>query len=139
MTIETSDSQQIVQAITLGAKTQLGGVVVTASTTTFARGNRVACVGDIVRYPDGHEEHIVSGAGEAMAYLGRPYAIIGSQTASGDTIIESPTSNLCIHVAEAKKGKGFLVPGFLCPPAADLLEAIEIGHKAMVSKLLEQQ
>ncbi|MEF9673785.1 hypothetical protein QNM99_22885 [Pseudomonas sp. PCH446] len=38
--------------------------------------HRIACVGDLVRYPDGKESEIVSGAGIAAAFDGRPLAIV---------------------------------------------------------------
>ena len=74
---------------TLGSKTRLGGEVATASTGMEMDGHRIACVGDVVRYPDGTESRIVSGAGAALAYKGRPMAIVGSATDNGDTIISS--------------------------------------------------
>lgn len=74
---------------TLGAKTRQGGEVATACTDMQIDGHRVACVGDTVRYPDGSESKIVSGAGFALAYKDLPVAIVGSATDNGDTIISS--------------------------------------------------
>ena len=53
---------------TLGSKTRLGGEVATASTGMVMDGHRIACVGDLVRYPDGSESKIVSGAGFALTF-----------------------------------------------------------------------
>ncbi|MYN18185.1 hypothetical protein GTP81_15640 [Rugamonas sp. FT107W] len=55
---------------TLGAKTRQGGDVLTASTDMEMDVHRVACVGDLVRYPDGTESKIASGAGAAVIYDG---------------------------------------------------------------------
>ena len=74
---------------TEGSKTERGGVVVNASTGIVIEGHRVARVGDTVRYADGSESKIVSGAGFAAAYKRQPIAIVGSATDNGDTIISS--------------------------------------------------
>jgi uncharacterized Zn-binding protein involved in type VI secretion len=80
-------------AVTIGSRTQRGGEVVTASTEIEVivgdKRLRVACVGDIVRYPDGSESTISSGAGVAVCYKGRPIAVVGSDLANGDVITES--------------------------------------------------
>lgn len=101
---------------TLGSKTRQGGEVVTASTGTVVHGHRIACVGDIVRYPDGTESRIVSGAGVAMAYKGRPAAIVGSATENGDTIVSSLQSSAQIREYADHPGiPGLLQPGFVIP------------------------
>ena len=75
--------------VTFGAKTRQGGAVATACTGIETDGHRVACVGDTVRYPDGNESEIVSGAGFALAYKDLPEAIGSSTSDNGDTIISS--------------------------------------------------
>src|SRR4051794_23774597 len=79
---------------TLGAKTERGGEVVTASTGIEIQEHRIACVGDIVRYSDGSESKIVSGAGSAHVYDDKPVAIIGSHLENGDTITTSLQSGV---------------------------------------------
>lgn len=74
---------------TLGATTARGGTVASASTGICIEGHRIACVGDVVRYPDGSESKIVSGAGVAMMFEGKPIAIVCSATDNGDTIVRS--------------------------------------------------
>jgi uncharacterized Zn-binding protein involved in type VI secretion len=101
---------------TLGAQTRKGGTVVSASTHMEMDGHRIACVGDIVRYFDGQESKIVSGAGCALAYENRPVAIVGSATDNGDTIINSLQSSAKIHeFADGDGIAGFLQPGYLAP------------------------
>lgn len=98
---------------TLGAKTRLGGEVVTASTTIEIKEHQIACVGDLVRYPDGTQSTIVSGAGIALSYKDRPVAIVGSATDNGDTIINSLQSSLQIREYADDDGiPGLLQPGY---------------------------
>ena len=52
---------------TIGSRTRRGGEVVLAQGEP-ADDFRIACVGDRVRYPDGSESVIVSGAGHASTY-----------------------------------------------------------------------
>lgn len=68
---------------TLGSATRLGGEIATASSSMHVKGHRIACVGDIVRYQDGSESRIVSGAGAALTCKGHPMAIVGSTTTIG--------------------------------------------------------
>lgn len=101
---------------TLGAKTKQGGEVATASTGMEISGHRIACVGDVVRYPDGTESKIVSGAGAALAYKGQPMAIVGSATDNGDTIITSLQSSAQIREYADDAGiPGLLQPGYVAP------------------------
>jgi uncharacterized Zn-binding protein involved in type VI secretion len=99
---------------TLGAKTSQGGEVVTASTDMEMDGIRIACVGDTVRYPDGRESEIVSGAGAALTFMDRPVAIVGSATEDGDIIISSLQNGAQIHEYADDDGiPGLLQPGYL--------------------------
>ncbi len=86
-----------------------GGEIITASTGIEIDDLRIACVGDRVRYPDGTESEIVSGAGFAMSYKGLPIAIVGSATDNGDVVISS-LQNLA-QVVEYADGDG--IPGLL--------------------------
>lgn len=96
---------------TWGSKTRMGGEIVTASTGITIHEHRVACVGDWVRYSDGTETEIVSGAGFAVAFKGRPIAIVGSTTDNGDTVTRSLQSDVLI--TEYADGEG--IPGLLQP------------------------
>lgn len=101
---------------TLGSKTRLGGEVATASTGMEMDGHRIACVGDVVRYPDGTESQIVSGAGAALAYKGRPMAIVGSATDNGDTIVSSLQSAAQIREYADDDGiPSLLQPNYVAP------------------------
>lgn len=101
---------------TLGAQTRLGGEVVTASSDMVMDGHRIACVGDVVRYPDGAESEIVSGAGAALAHGDRPVAIVGSATNNGDTITISLQSSAQIREYADDDGiPGLLQRGYMAP------------------------
>lgn len=101
---------------TLGAKTQQGGEVVTASTDMQMDGHRIACVGDVVRYPDGVESRIISGAGAALFYKDRPVAIVGSTTDNGDIITSSLQSSAQIREYADDDGiPGLLQPAYTAP------------------------
>ena len=99
---------------TVGSRTRLGGEVVTGCAGVEIDDLRVACVGDTVRYPDGSESKIVSGAGYAyMVGLDHaPVAIVGSATDNGDTITESTQHACQIALYEDDEIPGFLEAGW---------------------------
>lgn len=115
--IEVQQSTRPVKALydyaTLGSKTRMGGEIVTASTCIEIHDLRIACVGDRVRYPDGKESEIVSGAGFAATYKGLPIAIVGSATDTGDTVISS-LQNMAqvVEYADDDDIPGLLQPGY---------------------------
>lgn len=70
---------------TESSTTGLGGQI-NATSNLCTVGGRVALVGDRVRYPDGSEARIISGAGDAMRHKDRAIALVGSALDNGDTI-----------------------------------------------------
>lgn len=101
----------------LGATTLRGGKVATASTEFETDGHRIACVGDIVRYPDGRESEIISGAGAAFIHNDRPVVIVGSTTDNGDIIVSSLQSSAQIYeYADVEGIAGLLKAGYVVPP-----------------------
>lgn len=68
---------------TEGSSTARGGKVI-GTAEYFIANERVALVGDVVRYPDGSEAKIISGAGIASVIHGRPAALVGSPLDNGD-------------------------------------------------------
>ena len=101
---------------TLGSRTGRGGQVVDADGNTDQF--RVACVGDRVRYPDGSESVITSGAGYASTFADRPIALVGSHVANGDRIVARAQSIGEIIVVEGEPVPGLLEPGYLPPRLA---------------------
>jgi uncharacterized Zn-binding protein involved in type VI secretion len=99
---------------TIGSRTRRGGQVVLAS-NELADNYRVACVGDRVRYPDGSESVIVSGAGHASTFADRPIALVGSHVANGDRIVARAQSIGEIVVLEGEPVPGLLEPGYVPP------------------------
>jgi uncharacterized Zn-binding protein involved in type VI secretion len=101
---------------TIGSRTRRGGQVVHADghTDDF----RVACVGDRVRYPDGSESVITSGAGHASTFADRPIALVGSHIANGDRIVTRAQSIGEIIVVEGEPVSGLLEPGYQPPRLA---------------------
>jgi uncharacterized Zn-binding protein involved in type VI secretion len=102
---------------TIGSRTSRGGQVVLASNDQVADDYRIACVGDRVRYPDGSESVITSGAGHASTFANRPIALVGSHVANGDRIVTRAQSIGEIVVLEGEPVPGLLEPGYL-PPLA---------------------
>lgn len=97
----------------LGAATERGGVVTTASASARFLDRAFACVGDVVTYADGSTATIVSGAGAASHYLDRPHALIGSHLDNGDRIASNPIE-VGMHIREfaAEPIAGLLQPGY---------------------------
>ncbi len=100
---------------TIGSRTDRGGEVVLASHDPLADDFRIACVGDRVRYPDGSESMIVSGAGHASTFADRPIALVGSHVANGDRIVARAQSMGEIVVYEGDAIPGLLEPGYGLP------------------------
>ena len=103
---------------TIGSRTRRGGEVVLAGQGEPADDYRIACVGDRVRYPDGSESVIVSGAGHASTYANRPIALVGSHIANGDRIVARAQSIGEIVVVEGEPIPGLLEPGYAPPSVA---------------------
>jgi uncharacterized Zn-binding protein involved in type VI secretion len=104
---------------TIGSRTSRGGRVVLASDEQCADDYRIACVGDRVRYPDGSESMIVSGAGHASTFADRPIALVGSHVANGDRIVARAQSIGEIVVLEGEPVPGLLEPGYGLPLEAN--------------------
>lgn len=96
--------------------TERGGQII-ATCDIFLRDKRIALVGDIVRYPDGSEARIVSGAGVAYVVNGRPAALVGSALDNGDHVT-GPIHNdsMIIQYADEAPIEGLLDSSFI-PPA----------------------
>jgi uncharacterized Zn-binding protein involved in type VI secretion len=103
---------------TIGSRTSRGGQVVLASNDQFPDDYRIACVGDCVRYPDGSESVITSGAGHASTIGNRPIALVGSHVANGDRIVMRAQSMGEIVVLEGELAVGLLEPGYMPPQAS---------------------
>ncbi len=100
---------------TVGSHTEQGGKVVVAD-NVHMDGFRIACVGDRVRYPDGSESIIVSGAGNASTFGNRPVALVGSHVENGDRIALSQQNVGEIVLFEGDAPiTGLLQPGYMPP------------------------
>jgi uncharacterized Zn-binding protein involved in type VI secretion len=102
---------------TIGSRTSRGGEVVPASNDHYVDDYQIACVGDRVRYPDGSESVIISGAGHASTFANRPIALVGSHVANGDRIAVRAQSIGEIIVLEGEPVPGLLEPGYVPPQA----------------------
>lgn len=106
---------------TIGSRTERGGVVVSARDSQeglYMGEHKVACVGDLVRYADGTESVIVSGAGYGDTLDDKPLALVGSHIANGDRVAASLQSVAELVVEEGSEIPGLLQPGFVLPPRA---------------------
>jgi uncharacterized Zn-binding protein involved in type VI secretion len=101
---------------TVGSRTWRGGQVVGAD--GIADDFWIACVGDRVRYPDGSESVITSGAGHASTFADRPVALVGSHVANGDRIVAPAQSVGEIVIVEGEQVPGLLEPGYQPPRLA---------------------
>ncbi len=100
---------------TESSTTERGGkLIATSGFRTI--GGRAAMVGDIVRYADGSVARIVSGAGIAAVYEGRPLALVGSELDNGDSIT-GPVHNgmVIVQYADEEPIKGLLDPNYVPP------------------------
>jgi uncharacterized Zn-binding protein involved in type VI secretion len=104
---------------TIGSRTCRGGEVVIEGQGQYVDPYRIACVGDRVRYPDGSESVITSGAGAASMFADKPVALVGSHIANGDHIASSPQSMGEIVLYEGDDPiPGLLQPSYVTPITA---------------------
>lgn len=104
---------------TIGSRTVQGGEVVVADNVVHMDGFRIACVGDRIRYPDGSESIIVSGAGNASTFGDRPVALVGSHVENGDRIALSRQNMGEIVLFEGDAPiTGLLQPGYMPAPGS---------------------
>lgn len=93
--------------------TERGGKVI-ATSPIYLQEERMALVGDTVRYPDGTETRIISGAGVAGMFGDRPMAIVGSELDNGDRIIGPVHIDVTItQYADEPPIKGLLDPEYV--------------------------
>jgi uncharacterized Zn-binding protein involved in type VI secretion len=97
---------------TLGSKTERGGEVVTATTIATSYDLAVAAVGDLVRYPNGDEAYITSGAGARLNFDGKVVALVGSHISNGDKIISCPVETPVLDEPDDNPIVGFLDEGY---------------------------
>lgn len=105
-------------AATENSTTERGGQII-ATSGLHTAGGRIALVGDIVRYADGSEARIISGAGVASVYDGHPIALVGSELDNGDRI-SGPIHNgmVIVQYADEEPIRGLLDPSYV-PPQSD--------------------
>lgn len=97
---------------TASSTTARGGRIF-ATSGIVTVGGRIALVGDLVRYPNGSEARIVSGAGEALRYRDHPVALVGSMLDNGDIITGPAHHGLAVtRYADDPPIPGFLEAGF---------------------------
>jgi uncharacterized Zn-binding protein involved in type VI secretion len=101
---------------TIGSRTGRGGEVVAVGDGAGADEYRLARVGDLVRYADGSESVITSGAGHASAIGAFPVALVGSHVANGDRIAATLHSmgEIVVRAGDAPI-PGLLQPGYELP------------------------
>jgi uncharacterized Zn-binding protein involved in type VI secretion len=102
---------------TVGALTERGGRVTTATSGLTLAGLEVACVGDVVTYDDGSEAAIIDGAGNNHSE-GKPFALVGSRLSNGDRITETLRTSWGIHVHDGQSVEGLFDPTYVPPSAA---------------------
>ncbi|WP_412526976.1 PAAR domain-containing protein [Burkholderia lata] len=102
---------------TVGALTERGGRVTTATSGLTLAGLEVACVGDVVTYDDCSQAAIIDGAGNSHSE-GKPFALIGSRLSNGDRIIETLRTSWGIHVRDGQSVEGLFDPTYVPPSAA---------------------
>lgn len=102
---------------TIGALTERGGRITTATSGLAVIGLAVARVGDVVTYEDGSEAVIIDGAGASLICDDKPVALVGSRLSNGDHIVETLQRAFGISVREHEPIEGLFDPTYV-PPSA---------------------
>jgi uncharacterized Zn-binding protein involved in type VI secretion len=106
---------------TIGSRTSLGGEVIASGGKGIGEDEyRLARVGDRVRYADGSESVITSGAGHASTIGSYPVALVGSHVANGDEIVATLHSmgEIVVRAGDAPI-PGLLQPGYMVTDGSD--------------------
>jgi hypothetical protein len=105
---------------TIGARTERGGYVTSATSGLVICNLRAALVEDIVTYRDGSQAVIKDGSGSLGFYHDKCFALVGSRLSNGDKIVFTPwndgTSGL--FVADGEKPKGLFDASYVPPQYA---------------------
>ncbi|CAB3758730.1 hypothetical protein GQ57_03360 [Burkholderia sp. MSh2] len=104
---------------TVGALTERGERVTTATSDLPPAGLEVARVGDVVTHDDGSEAAIIDDAGNNHSG-GKPFALVGSLSSNGDRITETPRTSWGIHARDGQSAAGLFDPTYVPPPACRL-------------------
>ena len=102
---------------TIGALTERGGRVTSATGGRTYCGLGLACVGDVVTYADFSEAVIIDGAGSMCVMDGRPAALVGSSLSNGDRIIETLWKGAYFIVPEGESVKGLFDADYVPQPS----------------------
>lgn len=114
--ISTRPVKAVYPVATGASFTERGGKVI-ATSPIYLLEERVALVGDSVRYADGSEARIISGAGVAGMVDDRPIAIVGSELDNGDRIIGPAHNDVTItQYADEPPIEGLLDPAYVPGP-----------------------
>ncbi|MCA8244356.1 MULTISPECIES: PAAR domain-containing protein [Burkholderia] len=103
---------------TIGAFTERGARVTTATSGLAVAGLVVARVGDVVTYEDGSEAVIMDGAGEYAICSDKPFALVGSRLSNGNRIVETLQRLWGIHVPTGETAEGLFNKDYVPPPAS---------------------
>ena len=75
---------------TIGARTERGGYITSATSGLTICSLQAALVGDIVTYGDGSEAVVIDGSGFLAAYGGKCFTLAGSRLSNSDRITPTP-------------------------------------------------
>jgi uncharacterized Zn-binding protein involved in type VI secretion len=120
--MEMSDQQHLKGTMyafaTLGARTERGGYVTSATTGLSICNLEVAGVGDVVTYRDGSEAIIIDGSGCLFSSGGKCAALVGSSLSNGDRIAFTPWDDResGVVVAYGDQPEGLFDPHYVPPP-----------------------
>ncbi|WP_036044370.1 PAAR domain-containing protein [Paraburkholderia mimosarum] len=103
---------------TIGARTERGGYVTSATSGLVICDLPVALVGDIVTYPDGSQAVIKDGSGSLAADRASCFALVGSTLSNGDKIVFTPWEDgeSGLLVAEGETPEGLFDASYVPPP-----------------------
>lgn len=103
---------------TIGARTERGGYLTSATSGLVICNLRAALVGNIVTYSDGSQAVVIDGSGGLGFERGKCFALVGSHLSNGDKIISTPWEDgqSGLFVAEGEKPEGLFDPSYVPPP-----------------------
>jgi uncharacterized Zn-binding protein involved in type VI secretion len=116
--LEQKNNETTYLFVTVGSRTERGGLVTRVSTSAEYQGMALARVGDIVTYDDGSVAIIIDGAGFAAVWGDKLLALVGSHLSNGDTITETLQDGWGITIRDGEEVPGLFDPVYMLPSSS---------------------
>lgn len=117
MSIKQERKGTLYAIATIGARTERGGYITSATSGLTICNFRAALVGDIVTYRDASQAVVIDGSGSLGIDRAKCFALVGSSLSNSDKITSTPWEDgkSGLFVPEGESPKGLFDPSYVPP------------------------